>query len=220
MEESIEVPEVQPPELVPSHTKTRKVYAAAHEDFHYDHEQPVHSGQASITKSWVVWKTPPKIKFDRSGPFQGARKARKAELEAMVASGVELPPKQKKQNFKVEGGSSRMGCALNNYLNCAQNRTGMCNFYKDYLGWQQGVMNVKAPVNVWHDLCMHEECYYTYHEVWEGVVLNLASKINEVRRSHKTLKKWNRKTCWHRPRRVQQDIHHGEELPGNHSQDD
>ena len=44
-------------------------------------------------------------------------------------------------------GSSRLVCALNNYLNLEkQNHTGMCNNYKDYLGRKQGVVNVKAPV--------------------------------------------------------------------------
>ena len=40
-----------------------------------------------------------------------------------------------------------MGCALNNYLNLdKKNCTGMCNCYKDYMGRNEGVVNIKAPV--------------------------------------------------------------------------
>ena len=108
----------------------------------------------------------------------------------MDASVVEVPPKRKKQ--KVEGGSSRLGCPSNNSLYLEKkNRNGMCNYYKDYLGRKQGVVNVNAPIKcLTCDLGMHEECYYTYHKVREGVVLALASEINDVRRSHLPLKKW------------------------------
>ena len=56
----------------------------------------------------------PKVKLERQDPFPGERKATKAEITASVAQGLEVPPKDKRP--KGEGGS-RMGCALNNYLN-------------------------------------------------------------------------------------------------------
>ena len=56
----------------------------------------------------------PKMKVERQDPFPGEHKASKAELAAMLASRVEVPPKEKKP--KVEG-RARLGCALSNYLN-------------------------------------------------------------------------------------------------------
>ena len=50
-----------------------------------------------------------KVKVDRKYPFPKERKASKAELAAMVQAEVPRPPREKKQ--KVEGGSSRLGCA-------------------------------------------------------------------------------------------------------------
>ena len=108
-----------------------------------------------------------------------------------------------------------LGCAYNNYLNLEKHsRTSMCNYYKDYLGRKEGVVNVKAPIKCLQcGVGLHKECYYTYHQLQEGVVLDLVLV-------HKSLHKWNRKMCRFQHRRVQPDIHQGEELPGNHSQDD
>ena len=115
-----------------------------------------------------------------------------------------------------------MGCAYNNYLNLEKHsRTGMCNYYKDYLGRNQGVTNVKAPIRrLQCGVGLHEECYYTYHQLREGVVLDLSYEINLVRSSHKTLHKWNRKMCRFQQRRVKPDVHQGVEVPGQHSQDE
>ena len=136
------------------------------------------------------------MKVDSEDHFLGERKAKKEEMQALVVAGVEVPPKAKK--LRVEG-RSRLGCALNNYLNMEkQNRTGMSNYYEDYLGRKQGVANMKAPA----------KC----------VTCDLG--INEVRRSHNTLNKWNRKTGRYHPRRVQPDIHNTQEVCGNNSQED
>ena len=71
--------------------------------------------------------------MERKAPFPEERKAERAHLAALVQAGAPLPPKEKKQ--RVEGSTSRMGCAYNNYLNLEKHsRTGMCNYYKDYLG--------------------------------------------------------------------------------------
>ena len=115
-----------------------------------------------------------------------------------------------------------MGCAHNNYLNLEKHsRTGMCNYCKDYLGRNQGVTNVKAPIKCLQcGVGLHEECYYTYHQLREGVVLDLLYEINLVRSSHKTLHKCNRKMCRFQQRRVKPDLHQGVEVPGQHSQDE
>ena len=98
----------------------------------------------------------------------------------------------------------------------------MCNFYKHYIGHKEGVVkNVKAPVKcITCNVGMHEECYYTFYEMKEGVVLDLTYEIKVVRGSHKSLKKWHRKWARHHPRQVQPDVHNGVEVPGNNSQDD
>ena len=132
----------------------------------------------------------------------------KAEQAALVATGAPHIPKEK--SAKVEGGS-RQGCALNNFMNLVKrNRKGMCNFYKDYIGRKEGVVHVKAPVK-WATckVGLHEECYYTYHEITEGVILDLAYEINLVRGAHKSLNKWPKKSFWAQPRRVQPDMHNG-----------
>ena len=51
-------------------------------------------------------------------------------------------------------------------------------------------------------------------------MLDLAYEIHLVQQLHKCIKKWNRKTVRYHPRRVQPDIHNGEEVPENNSQDD
>ena len=79
----------------------------------------------NLAKRSTEWykKYHPQIKVDRQDPFAGERKGKKAELEAPVILEVQVPPKQKK--VRVEG-SSRLGCALNNYLNLKkQNCTDM-----------------------------------------------------------------------------------------------
>ena len=82
----------------------------------------------------------------------------------------------------MEGGSSRKGCGLNNCINLEKrNSTGQCIYYKDYLGWNEGMVNVKAPVKCLQcDVGLHEEFYYTYHNIREGVVLDLGYEINLV----------------------------------------
>ena len=133
------------------------------------------------------------MKVDSEDHFLGERKAKKEEMQALVVAGVEVPPNAKKP--RVEG-SSRLGCALNNHLSLEkQNRTGMCNFYRDYLGRKQGVVHVKAPIKcAMCDVGQHEECYNAYHQMREGVILNLAFEINQVQLTHKSLRKWPRKT--------------------------
>ena len=80
---------------------------------------------------------------------------------------------------------------------------------------------MKAPINCMQcDVGLHEEYYYTYHEIREGIVLDLAYKINLVRATHKYLHKLNRKTVRYHSRRVKPAIHQGVELPRNHLQDD
>ena len=103
--------------------------------------------------------------------------------------GRKLLKKRRKQRGRLDW------CALNDYLNLEKkNRTGMCIYYKDYIGRKEGVVNVKAPVKcVTCELGMHEECYYTLHEIKEGVVLDLSYEINIVRQPHKSTRKWNRK---------------------------
>jgi len=161
----------------------------------------------------------PKVKVEREDPFPEARKLSKAEQAALVASGAPAIPKEKRA--KGEAGS-RQGCALNNFLNLEkQNCTGKCNYYKDYVGRKEGVVHVKAPVKcATCKVGLHEECYFTYHEIMEGVVLDLGYEINLVRRAHKSVRKWPRKPVWIKLRRVQPDLHSGVEVPGNHSQDD
>ena len=97
------------------------------------------------------------MKFERNDPFPGERKAAKAELAALGELGQELPPKEKKP--RGEGGSSRMGCGLNNYMNLEKhNCTGECNFFKAYLGAKQGVVNVRAPIKcLGCDCGLHEQ---------------------------------------------------------------
>ena len=65
-------------------------------------------------------------------------------------------------------------------------------------------MNVKAPIKcLGCDMAIHV-VLLEYHEIREGV----------------TLMKWNRKTVWYHPSRVQPDIHSSVKVPGNNSQDD
>ena len=115
-----------------------------------------------------------------------------------------------------------MGCALNNYLNLEnKNRTGMCHYYPKYIGRKAGVKDVKAPVKcLTCEVGLHEECYYTFHAIKEGVVLDLSYEIKLVRQAHKSLKKWKPKEVRYIVRRVQPDLHNGVEVPGNNSQDD
>ena len=83
------------------------------------------------------------------------------------------------------------------------------------------MQNVREPVKCLAcEVGLHEECYYTFHEIKEGVVLDVTYDINVVRESHKSLKKWHRKWARYHLRRVQLDIHNGVEVPGNNSQDD
>ena len=52
------------------------------------------------------------------------------------------------------------------------------------------------------------------------MILDIAFEINQVRKAHKTLKKWPRKSLRYQPTRVKPDIHNGEEVCGNNSQED
>ena len=217
VEMPVEIPIVPAP-AKPSR-KPRRVYGP--EDFKYD--QPLHGGQyprlVYRSREWFE-QNHTKVRVERKDPFPEERKAERAQREALVQAGAPLAPKEKKQ--RVEGSTSRMGCAYNNYLNLEKHsRTGMCNFYKDYLGRKEGVTNVKAPIKCLQcGVGLHEECYYTYHQLREGVVLDLAYEINLVRSAHKTLHKWNRKMCRFHQRRVQPDVHKGVEVPGQNSQDE
>ena len=43
--------------------------------------------------------------------------------------------------------------------------TGESNFYKNYIGVKQEVVNVKAPIKcLGCDTGMHEQCHFTFHE--------------------------------------------------------
>ena len=211
----------QPPPAPPA-TVPKKRKAKQYEEGDFQYEQPTYGGSLQpVVKRSREWFAihHPKVKVEREDPFPEARKLSKAEQAALVASGAAAIPKEKRA--KGEAGS-RQGCALNNFLNLEkQNRTGKCNYYKDYVGRKEGVVHVKAPVKcATCKVGLHEECYFTYHEIMEGVVLDLGYEINLVRRAHKSVRKWPRKPVWIKLRRVQPDLHSGVEVPGNHSQDD
>ena len=156
------------------------------EDFQFTQPR-INLGRHPLIQRAKKWfeRNHPFIKMDRGQDLFPSERA-KASAEAQLEG--EKKKRAKKIPAGQPGSQARRECDLNRLYDLEKvGRSGRCTYYQLYN--RPPATNCKTS---WFcTACnefLHPECYYDYHRVRHGVILNLEYQINRSRSSRKMLK--------------------------------